>query len=126
MVLFLKVIAAVVLAIVLLGIVVFFLAVRWFKKLLKESERDHGSPCVVHLNEELHPQWIKTKPALKVIKELEDLGFIRGTAYGVDELKNASLFSMYHPKICSVINRTEEHGITVEFFHTSVDDNQHG
>ncbi len=61
-------------------------------------------PMMVHLNEDLvTPQWLEKPKSIKLIKQLENLGFVRGKPYRILEMHGVSLFSLFNNGYTAVV-----------------------
>jgi len=122
MIIFLKIVAGCIIAILLLIGIVLFLLRRWFKGLLHEFDDSGATPLKIHLNENLSPEWIDKEKAAGLIQEFESLGFTRGTAYIIDEMPDVDLFSMFNGKYCATIIMHDLLGTVFDLAHYSVED----
>jgi len=103
---FLKVVFACLIAIGIAAILAVVAAVVFFKKLCAEGFTE-DTPYAIHLNEDLHPEWLEKPKAKNLIAELQQSGFTAGKAYVIDELNYAKLHSYFNGDYAAVVYEIE-------------------
>jgi len=119
MIVFLKIVAGCILAILLLVAIVLFLARKWIKNLIAEFHAESGTPLKIHLHENLQPDWLEKKKAANIIAEFERLGFAQGTAYHIEEMPDIDMLSMFNDKYSVTIFSQEKLGVAFDISHVT-------
>lgn len=121
--LFLKILGGVVLCVILL-VVSFYLYIRF--KLGKYYNYTHQrEPFIVHLTEDVGPEWLEEKCAKQIDQDMVGLGFERGKAYFIPEMQNIELQSYIHGKIVAVLYQHPIAGLWVDMCVEEVGGNEY-
>jgi len=122
MLFFLQLLGGIVLSIVILAVLA-FLYFKWkFGKYLNlDSTVSSGEPLHIHLNEEIEPDWLATKPVKAAVAELEGLGFTRGKSYQIHEMDGVSLLAFHKAPLVTVLYTHSVAGSWVDMDADEVD-----
>ncbi len=99
---FLQYVGGLILAIIILLFIGYlYLKIKFGKLLGANSDQ---VPMMVHLNEDLvTPDWLEKDKAIKLIEQLESLGFTKGKAYRIQEMQGVSMYSLFENGYTAVV-----------------------
>lgn len=99
---FLQYVGGFILAIIILLFIGYLYLKMKFGKLLG-ADTDQA-PLIIHLNEDLvPPEWLGKSKTVKLIEELQNLGFEKGKPYRIQEMEGVSLFSLFKNGYTAVV-----------------------
>lgn len=114
--LFLQVIGIIFL--VIIGIIVLLVIVirtKW--KSIKQMLAVGAQPSTIHLVEDDSPEWLNSENVQQQIRQMEELGFIPGKTYTIEEMPGVTLLSLFHrqDEILATLYRHDIAGVWVDF-----------
>lgn len=100
------------LALVLLIVWLFIRKASWRFKASSGYENKSGMPSVIHLNEDLEPDWVEEPDIREMVEDLEKLGFVCGRCYTIPEMSDVRVAGLFHSKdgICCALCRHPQVG----------------
>jgi len=96
---FLQIIGSLALAIMLIIIGIY----AYIKISLGKYTSKDMTPLIIHLNEDINPNWISKKNAVKIEEELINLGFTPNNTYHVVEMEGMQLKSFFNTPYTAVM-----------------------
>lgn len=97
----LQIIGGIVVAIVVFVILVFlYLRIKFGKLIYADTNHE---PYIIHLNQDIDPQWIHNKKVKTLIESMESFGFNAGEPYFIQEMKDVYLLPFFNDCICALI-----------------------
>lgn len=105
MMVFLQVLGIIFLVLLALLLVGLFFVRRFIRRILDQAALDSPipEPLIIHLNEELAPDWLAHDDVKRNCAILEEMGFARGACYAIYEMDAFRLVSFYRDPITAVV-----------------------
>jgi len=101
--LFLQILGALILGVILIILGLYlYMRIKLGKYVNVDTSKDM-TPLLIHLNEEIMPDWISKKNALKIEKELINSGFSPDKNYTIVEMDGVQLKAFFNPPYTAVM-----------------------
>ncbi len=120
---FLQILGGILLTLILIAVAgYFYFRIKFGKFFNIETNKE---PLVIHLNEDISPDWLEKSKVKKICKEVEDLGFIGGSSFIIFEMEGYKLKAYFKEPMIAVVYWHEVAGCWSDIVIESLDSKEY-